>query len=49
MKWILKTGIDEKTYEKGEKVDFSVLYKQADQALYQAKEAGRKTYRFFAN
>lgn len=40
---------DEKTYEKGEKVDFSVLYKQADQALYQAKEAGRKTYRFFAN
>jgi diguanylate cyclase (GGDEF)-like protein len=27
--------------------DFATLYNQADQALYQAKEAGRKTYRFY--
>ncbi|MBP5266728.1 MAG: diguanylate cyclase, partial [Lachnospiraceae bacterium] len=43
------TIFDERTYEKAEKVDFSLLYRQADQALYRAKEACRKTYRFFAN
>lgn len=27
--------------------DFATLYSHADQALYQAKEAGRRTYRFY--
>ena len=39
--------LDPQLFGKGEEVNFSKLYNCADQALYQAKEEGRKTFRFY--
>lgn len=43
----LSTSIGIATYPAGTEINLKTLLKNADQALYQAKAAGKNTYRFF--